>query len=154
MTDVLAQLNRTHIETLIPHRVPMLLLDQVTIQNDLEATGFYAIRGDEFFLQGHFPGNPVVPGNIVNEMMAQLGAVLLCYQSSMPESPYHKLRAGKVPFLAGLDQVQYKSSAKPGDRLDLQIEITKDAGLVATGKASATVGGRLIATLFITVAFL
>jgi 3-hydroxyacyl-[acyl-carrier-protein] dehydratase len=152
--SALAHLDRTHIEGLIPHRSPMLLLDLVTILNDLEATGSYFVTGDEFFLQGHFPGNPIVPGNIVNEMMAQLGAVLLCYQSSFTDSPFHKLRAGKAPILAGLDQVQYKSPAKPGERLTLQIEITKDAGLVATGKATAAVGDRLIASLLITVAFL
>ena len=88
-------LNMEEIKNLIPHREPMLLLNQVEILSETEARCSFCVAGDEFFLQGHYPGNPIVPGNFQNEMLAQLGAVLVCYNSRMPGHPYHNLRRGK-----------------------------------------------------------
>lgn len=131
-------LEKEAIKKLIPHREPMLLLDQVKILGQNEALGIYTVRGDEFFLQGHYPGDPLVPGNIQSEMLAQLGAVLICYSSSFPEHVYHKLREGKKPVLAALNNARFKNPGRPGDKLLIRITLTKDTGLVAYAEGSVS----------------
>ena len=116
---MIASLNREQIQTLIPHRDPMLLLDQVQILSPTEAKGIYHVRGDEFFLQGHYPGNPMVPGNIQSEMLAQLGAVLVSYNTSLEGHQYYNLRKGRTPLLACLERVRFKHADKPGQTLEL-----------------------------------
>ena len=69
-------MNREEIKEILPHRKPMLLVDEVVLNDDGSATGYYNVRGDEFFLQGHFPDNPIVPGVIQCEMMAQSACIL------------------------------------------------------------------------------
>lgn len=152
MNEILLDLSK--IQNLIPHRAPMLLLDEVKILTPSEASGTYLVRGDEYFLQGHYPGNPIVPGNIQSEMLAQLGAVLISHGSAVESHPYHNLRKGKTPVLVGLNNVRFKSPAKPGSTLELHITITKDAGLIATAEASITVNGSITVTEEMTVAFI
>ena len=129
-------LEKEDIKKLIPHREPMLLLDQVTILGQTEAFGVYTVRGDEFFLQGHYPGDPLVPGNLQSEMLAQLGAVLICYASSFSDHVYHNIRKGKKPVLAALNNARFKNPGRPGDRLVIRITLTKDTGLVAYAEGS------------------
>jgi len=147
-------LNIDDIKKLIPHREPMLLLDQVRILSLTEACGTYFVKGDEYFLQGHYPDNPMVPGNIQSEMSAQLGAVLVCYNSSIPDNPFHNLRKNKTPVLAGLNNVRFKNLAKPGDIIELHINIIKDAGLIVIAEATVTVRGCITASEEMTVAFI
>lgn len=147
-------LNIDEIKNLIPHREPMLLLNQVTIVSLTEAESVYSVSGDEFFLQGHYPGNPIVPGNILSEMLAQLGAVLICYHSSMPECVYHNLRKGKIPVIARLNDVRFQSPVKPGDIMRLRIVITKDTGLVVTAEAHIAIGDTIAVSEEIIVAFI
>lgn len=150
---MIATLSQQEIEALIPHRDPMLLLDQVQILSPTVAKGSYYVRGDEFFLQGHYPGNPMVPGNIQSEMLAQLGAVLVNYNTSLEGHPYHNLRNGRTPLLAGLERVRFKRAVKPGQTLDLEVVLTKDAGLVVHGDAAIKVEDKLAASLELIVAY-
>ncbi len=69
-------MKRDEIRQILPHREPMLLVDEVNLNEDGSSTGYYQVRGDEFFLQGHFPGNPIVPGVIQCEMMAQSACIM------------------------------------------------------------------------------
>ena len=73
----ITDMNREELKNILPHREPMLLVDDVSLTEDGECIAHYTVRGDEFFLQGHFPGNPIVPGVILCEMAAQSSAVLL-----------------------------------------------------------------------------
>lgn len=142
------------LKDLIPHRGPMFLLDHMAVINSEEAHGVYQIRGNEFFLQGHYPHKPIVPGNILTEMLAQLGAALISYKNSLPDVPFGKLRSGKIPVLAGLNNFRFKLPVKPGDTVDLHIIITRDAGLVVSSAAEAFVDGQPAVLGEITVAFL
>lgn len=150
---MIASLNREEIKTLIPHREPMLLLDQVQILSPTEAKGSYHIHGDEFFLQGHYPGNPMVPGNIQSEMLAQLGAVLVNYNTNLEGHQYYILRKGRTPLLAGLEHVRFKQAVKPGQTLDLEVVLTRDAGLVVHGEAVIKAKDKLVASLELIVAY-
>lgn len=107
-------MDREAIKTLLPHREPMLLLDQVEEQEGT-ALGSYTVRGDEFFLQGHFPGKPVVPGVILCEMLAQSACVLL----------RGVLAPGELPVYTGLDRVRFRASVQPGDRVETRCRIKR-----------------------------
>ncbi|MEA4929148.1 MAG: 3-hydroxyacyl-ACP dehydratase FabZ family protein [Candidatus Limiplasma sp.] len=119
-------MNRDEIKQLLPHREPMLLLDTLDMQGET-AIGRYAVRGDEWFLQGHFPGNPVVPGVVLCEMIGQSCAVLLG----------DRLK-GKTPMFAGINRVKFRRSARPGDTILLTARITRSNGpfFIAQGEAS------------------
>ena len=97
-------MNREEVKRILPHREPMLLLDEA-VQHGDTAVGRYTIRGDEFFLQGHFPNAPIVPGVILCEIMAQSACVLLL----------DGVRAGQLPVYTGLDHVRFRASVRPGD---------------------------------------
>ena len=104
-------MNRDEIKKLLPHREPMLLLDETTPEGD-EARGRYTVRGDEWFVQGHFPGNPVVPGVVLCEMIGQNCAVLIG----------DKL-LGKTPFFTGMNKVKFRHTVRPGDTVELMARI-------------------------------
>ncbi len=126
-------MNREEIKNLLPHREPMLLLDEVTVTDNV-AFGKYYVRGDEWFLQGHFPGNPVVPGVILCEIMAQTCCMLL------GESAH-----GKTPFYTGIDGVRFRSPVRPGDTIETRLEIEKSKDNFFFTKGKATVDGKLCA---------
>ena len=107
-------MNREEIMKILPHREDMLLLDEVKEQ-DGTAIGHYKVRGDEFFLQGHFPGNPIVPGVILCEILAQTACVLM--QDVMSE--------GKLPVYTGLNNVKFRAPVKPGDTIETQCRIKR-----------------------------
>ncbi len=107
-------MNREEIKNILPHREPMLLVDEVYLNEDGTATGYYNVRGDEFFLQGHFPGNPIVPGVIQCEMMAQSACIL--FSDKMGDK-------GIIPVYTGLDKVKFKNMIKPGDRVKIDTEV-------------------------------
>ncbi|HAG57039.1 MAG TPA: beta-hydroxyacyl-ACP dehydratase, partial [Ruminococcaceae bacterium] len=102
-------MNKEEIMKILPHRDNMLLVEQAQVIDGV-AHGRYTVRGDEWFLQGHFPGNPVVPGVILCEMMAQATCVLLA--ESLPEA--------STPYFTSMDHVKFKNPVRPGDTLETE----------------------------------
>lgn len=124
-------MDREEIKQVIPHREPMLLVDEADIVND-EAIARYTVREDEFFTQGHFPGNPIVPGVILCEMMAQGSALLLKDELD-----------GKLALYAGVDGVRFKRQVKPGDTVETRARITGRKGPLVVVEAEAAVEGTI-----------
>lgn len=126
-------MERDEIKQYLPHREPMLLIDDVVMDGET-AVGHYHVRGDEYFLQGHFPGHPVVPGVILCEIMGQSCCILI-----MDELP------GRTPFYAGLDKVRFKHQVKPGDTITIYGKVTAKRGLTYFVDAEAKVDDKLCA---------
>lgn len=128
-------MNREQLKTILPHREPMLLLDEAEIDGDL-ARGRYHVTGDEFFLQGHFPGNPVVPGVILCEMLAQNCCVLLG----------EGVAEGATPYYTSLDKVRFKHPVHPGDTVELTCQITRTKGPFRFATGTVKVGDTVCVT--------
>lgn len=126
-------MNRKEIEKIIPHREPMLLVDEACATGENTAEGSYAVKGDEWFLQGHFPGNPVVPGVILCEMMAQACCVLLAGKDGLE---------GSTPYFSSLDGVKFRHPVRPGDVFKTSCEITRQKGPFYFAEAHGTVNGK------------
>lgn len=128
-------LDRAAIEAIIPHRDPFLLVDRVLeLESGVRATGELEVRPGMFWVPGHFPDYAVMPGVLIVEALAQVGAVALL---SLPENQ------GKLAFFAGIDKVRFKRQVVPGDTLTLECEITKARASIGFGEARALVGGEL-----------
>lgn len=125
-------MNQEEIMKILPHRDAMLLIDDVESKDGV-AVGHYTVRGDEFFLQGHFPGHPIVPGVILCEMLAQSACVLL--QNALSE--------GTLPVYAGLNNVKFRSPVRPGDTVETQCHIERAKHPFYFAKGTVTVDGRL-----------
>ena len=126
-------LTRTQIEELIPHRPPFLLLDEVVeLVPGERCHARRLIRADDWWFAGHFPGNPVMPGVLIVEALAQAGVVTALS---------HPANRGKLILFAGIDRVRFKRVVVPGDTLDLKVEVTMARSAVGRGKVSATVAG-------------
>ena len=123
-------MNREEIKQILPHREPMLLVDDVTEEKG-EAVGHYRVRGDEFFLQGHFPDNPIVPGVILCEI--QSACVLM--KDAMTD--------GKLPVYTGLNNVKFRSPVKPGDTVETRCHIKRAKHPFYFAEGTVTVDGRL-----------
>ena len=124
-------MNKDEIMRVLPHRENMLLLDDA---ESLEggAVGHYIVRGDEFFLKGHFPGNPIVPGVILCEILAQSACVLL----------KEVIREGQLAVYTGLNNVKFRSSVKPGDRIETRCRVKRVKHPFYFFEGTATVDGR------------
>ncbi len=125
-------MNREEIMNILPHRDAMLLLDEA-VREDGEARGRFLIRDGAWFLQGHFPGDPVVPGVILCEILAQSVCVLL--QDRMTE--------GKTPMYTGLNNVRFRSPVRPGDVFETHCRITKKRAPFFFASGEGYVDGRL-----------
>lgn len=123
-------LDLEQIKEIIPHRDPFLLIDEVIdVEPGVRVTAKKHIKENEDWFRGHFPGNPVQPGVLMIEMLAQAGAVCAL---SMEENK------GKIAFFAGIDKARFKGVVRPGDTLTLEVEMTKFKGPIGFGKAIAT----------------
>lgn len=124
------------IKEIIPHRYPFLLIDRVEeVVDGVSAKGYKNVSANEEFFNGHFPDYPVMPGVLILEALAQLGAVVLLSKEEFK---------GKIGFLVGTDKVRWKKQVVPGDKLELSVEIIKMKGSIGIGKGIATVDGKKV----------
>ncbi len=123
------------IKEIIPHRYPFLLIDRITeMVSGESATGYKNVSANEYFFQGHFPQEMVMPGVLIIEALAQVGAVALL---SLEEN------RGKLAYFGGINKAVFKRKVVPGDCLRLEIEIIKKKGLFGLGRGTATVNGQI-----------
>ncbi|EOH97266.1 3-hydroxyacyl-[acyl-carrier-protein] dehydratase FabZ [Enterococcus sp. DIV0840] len=130
-------MNIEEIKEIIPHRYPFLLLD--TVEEIVVGEKVIAKKNvtiNEPFFQGHFPGEPVMPGVLILEALAQAGAVALL---SMPDFK------GKTAYFGGIDKAKFRQKVVPGDTLMLEVEIMKVKSIAGIGKGTATVNGKKVA---------
>lgn len=125
-------MKQEELKAILPHRDNMLLIEEAVCEEGL-AKGRVRIRGDEWFLQGHFPGNPVVPGVMLCEMLAQSVCVLLS----------DKMSPGQLPFFTGLDKVRFRNSVRPGDLFETECRITRSKGPFHFAEGRGYVDGKL-----------
>ena len=131
------ELNANQIQEIIPHRPPFLLVDRITDYEPGQwAKGLKAVTVNEPFFAGHFPQYHVMPGVLIIEALAQVGAVAIL---SLPENK------GKLAFFGGIKNARFKKQVVPGDVLELSCELTARRGPVGFGKAVATVNGKIAA---------
>jgi len=131
------RLSAAEIQQIIPHRPPFLLVDVIEdLVPGVRARGRKNVTINEPFFQGHFPGEPVMPGVLIIEALAQVGAVAVLAQEE------HR---GRLAFFAGVDGVRFRRPVRPGDTLILDVEIIRARGTVGKGRGVATVDGAVVA---------
>ncbi|BBW97843.1 MULTISPECIES: 3-hydroxyacyl-ACP dehydratase FabZ [Geobacillus] len=124
------------IQAIIPHRYPFLLVDRIVeMEEGKRAVGLKNVSANEAFFAGHFPEYPVMPGVLIVEALAQVGAVVLLQSEE---------NRGRLAFFAGIDNCRFKKQVKPGDQLRLEVEILRARGAIGKGKGVATVDGELV----------
>lgn len=137
-------LNIDEIQKILPHRPPFLLIDRVDeLEPGVKATGRKCVSMNEPYFQGHFPGKAVMPGVLILEALAQMGALTML---TVPGNE------GKIVFFGGIDNVKFKRQVVPGDVLTLDVEITKSKGSFGVGTAKAYVEGKVAVEAILTFA--
>ena len=140
----MAMLSTVEILDILPHRQPFLIIDTVEeLEPGVRAVATKNVTFNEPYFAGHFPGNPVMPGVLIVEALAQTGAVAIL---SQPEWK------GKTAYFAGIDKARFKQKVVPGDVLTLETEIIKIKGPIGIGKAVARVNGKLACSAELTFA--
>lgn len=131
------ELNAAQIMEIIPHRYPFLLVDKIVeIEEGKRAVGIKNVTMNEPFFQGHFPGRPIMPGVLIVEAMAQVGAVLIL------KNPENR---GKFAVFTGIDGMRFKHQVIPGETLRLEVEMTRMRGVMGKAEARAYVGDEIAA---------
>ena len=130
-------LNKEEIKKIIPQRDPFLMIDEVEdfIPGE-SAIAYKNVNIEEWYFKGHFPGNPIMPGVLIAESLAQTGAVAIL---SVDENK------GKNALFGGIDKMRFKRQVIPGDRLKLEVKIIKRKGPIGVGEAIASVDGKVAA---------
>ena len=137
-------LTTKEIMDIIPHRHPFLLIDTIEeLESGVHAVGRKCVTYNEPFFAGHFPSEPVMPGVLIIEALAQVGAVAIL---SKPENK------GKIAYFGAINQARFKGKVQPGDVLLLEVSIIKSKGAIGVGAAKATVDGRIVAQAELTFA--
>lgn len=125
------------IKEIIPHRYPFLLVDRIIeIEDGLKAIGIKNVTANEEFFNGHFPDYPVMPGVLIVEALAQVGAVVILKKEE---------NRGRLAFFAGIDGFRFKGQVKPGDQLELEVVMTRLRGSIGKGHGVARVAGKIVA---------
>ena len=120
-------------EDVLPHRAPFLFVDEVTsLVPGISATGTWHLSGDEFFFAGHFPGRPTLPGVLMCEAIAQVGAIAVLADPRF---------AGKLPLFGGLDSARFRRQVGPGDTLELSVELGRMSARAGKGSGKAVLNG-------------
>lgn len=128
-------LDITQIKEIIPHRYPFLLVDKIIeVEEGKKAVGIKNVTANEEFFNGHFPDYPVMPGVLIVEALAQVGAVAMLKKEE---------NRGRLAFFTGIDNCRFKRQVKPGDQLRLEVEMVRFRGAIGKGKAVATVNGEV-----------
>ncbi|AYK08159.1 3-hydroxyacyl-ACP dehydratase FabZ [Brevibacillus laterosporus] len=129
----------------IRHRYPFLLVDRILeLEKGKRAVGIKNVTANEEFFTGHFPNDPIMPGVLIIEALAQVGAIVMLTKEE---------NKGRLGLLAGIDHCRFKHQVKPGDQIRLEIEITRLKGAIGKGKGIATVDGELACEAEIIFAF-
>ncbi len=125
-------MNIEEIKNILPHRPPFLFVDRVLEISDTRIVAEREIRADEFFFSGHFPHEPIMPGVLIVEALAQAGGVMLL-----------KEKKGKIPLFMGIDKARFRKIVKPGDTLVMEVEVLHSRGGIVKIAGKATVNNEL-----------
>lgn len=132
------KLNSNEIQEIIPHRYPFLMVDKIVDGEEGEwALGVKSVSVNEPFFQGHFPDHHVMPGVLIVEALAQVGAIAILSEEE---------NKGKIAFFAGIKKARFKKQVLPGDQLQLECRLTRKLGSIGFGEAVAKVDGEICCT--------